>query len=60
MTLFSVIRSSRRIRAANGMTKSGTAAVSTAARLESTLCSAQVMSMKGRATLKKPITTRWP
>jgi hypothetical protein len=42
------------------MTKSGTAPVRTAARLESTLCSAQVMSMKGSATLKRPITARCP
>ena len=38
--------------AAKGMTNSGTALVRTAARLESTFCSAHVMSPNGRATLK--------
>ena len=43
-----------------GMTKRGTAPVRTAARLESTLCSAHVMRANGRATLNRPMTSRWP
>ena len=59
-TAFAVIFSVGSRTAAIGMTKSGTAPVSTAARLESTLCSAQVMRANGSATLKRPMTSRCP
>ena len=59
-TAFAVIFSVGSRTAAMGMTKSGTAPVRTAARLESTLCSAQVMRANGSATLKRPMTSRCP
>ena len=43
-----------------GITNSGTLAFSVAASVESTLCSAQVMSENGNATLRIAITNRWP
>ena len=60
ITLLAVIFSSISTKAAMGMTNSGTLAFSVAARVESTLCSAQVISEKGRATLRMAITSRCP
>ncbi len=59
-TLLTVIFSSTSTMAAMGMTNSGTLAFSVAARVESTLCSAQVMSEKGSATLRTAMTRRCP
>ncbi len=59
-TLLAVIFSSISTMAAMGMTNSGTLAFSVAARVESTLCSAQVISENGSATLRMAITNRCP
>ena len=55
-----LIGSSRRKIAAIRITNSGTAPLSTDASVESTLCSAQVISENGMATLNAAITRRWP
>ncbi len=52
--------SSRRKIAPIGITKIGTAALSTDVNVESTCISAQVMSVNGSAMLMAPITKRWP
>ncbi len=59
-SLFIVSGSSRRNIAAKAMTNSGTAEVIVAAMVESTLSSAQVIRVKGMATLNAPSTARWP
>ena len=55
-----LIGSSRRKTAAITITNRGTAPFRTDASVESTLCSAQVISENGMATLNAAITRRWP
>ena len=55
-----MIGSSWKVRAARTITSSGTAPLRIAAMFESTVSSAQVMSVNGMTMLMAAITARWP